>query len=527
MSSSLLVDHLGRPMPVAVAPAWDSSGQGRRAANWRPTSSGINALLGEVETVRRRSRDAIRKNPWALNGVEAKVSNLVGTGIKPIPNTQDDAFRDELVEAWDEWCEESDVDGTQGFYGQQALIARSWIEGGECFVRFRNRRLEDGLSVPLQIQALEAELVDISLNRTISPGRRIKAGIEFDAFGRRRAYHMYREHPGDGGLTIRSSQRVPVPAHQVMHVFQPVRPGQVRGISTLAPILAKLYELDQYDDAEVVRKKVAAMFALFEIVPAQQIADPNRIGVAQGKDSDQVPVAALEPGTSRRLPPGHTVEFSKPADVGPMYAEFMRIQAHQLAAGIGVTYEQMTNDLKGVTFSSIRAGLIEFRRRIQQLQNNVMVFQLCRPVYRRWFEAAVISGRIQVPATEQSRLRSLMRPKWMATPGFEYVDPEKEVKSVVRAIRAGLTTRTQEVAKRGYDSVQIDREAAADNDRADALGLTFDSDARSDSDGAARAAALSDPQNSSNGGDDGEVGETGEDGEEASDGGSAARSESA
>jgi len=63
---------------------------------------------------------------------------------------------------------------------------------------------------------------------------------------------------GTGGMdTVR------VPAAEVMHLFRPLRPGQIRGEPWLARALVKLNELDQYDDAELVRKKTAAMFAGF------------------------------------------------------------------------------------------------------------------------------------------------------------------------------------------------------------------------------------------------------------------------
>lgn len=48
------------------------------------------------------------------------------------------------------------------------------------------------------------------------------------------------------------------------------------------------------------------------------------------------------------------------------------------------------------------------------------------------------------------------------------------------AIRAGLMSRSEAISGNGYDAEDVDREIAADNARADALGLVFDSDARHD-----------------------------------------------
>ena len=43
----------------------------------------------------------------------------------------------------------------------------------------------------------------------------------------------------------------------------------------------------------------------------------------------------------------------------------------------------------------------------------------------------------------------------------------------ILAIEAGLKSRTQAISERGYDAEQVDAEIAADNERADTLGLDF------------------------------------------------------
>jgi lambda family phage portal protein len=483
----VLYDPAGRPFDAtATTVAWKGARETRRTRSWRPTDASVNALLAnDVEELRRKSRDLVRKNAWAQNGIEHFVANAVGTGIVPHPLTQDDAFRAELLEAWEDWTQECDADGTQDFYGMQALICRSYIEGGDCFVRVRDRRESDGLSVPLQLQALEAELCEPSYEQNLGPGRKIQAGIEFDSVGRRIAYHMFRDHPGDY-INLRGGERIPVPARNVLHVFQPTRAGQLRGVPGLATIIAKLWELEKYDDAEVMRKQVAAMYAGFIRKP-DALSNPLGGGGIEGVDEDGVELARLEPGTMQELGPGEDVVFSGPSDVGNSYEPFLKFQLRQAAAAIGVTYEHLTGDYQGVTFSSVRASWIEFRRRISLVQRNILIFQLCRPVWRRFVEAAVLSGRVAVPAGVPPR--NLFRVRW-TTPGWEYVDPEKEARAKVIAVRAGFTSRSRVVAEQGLDAEALDREIAIDNARADRLGLCFDCDARGDADGSARAAAV-------------------------------------
>src|SRR5581483_11176066 len=215
-------------------------------------------------------------------------------------------------------------------------------------------------------------------------------------------------------------------------------------------------ELDQYDDAELVRKKTAAMFAGFVTKNA-----PEDVLVGEGAaDANGAALTGLEPGTLQVLLPGEDVKFSNPADVGASYETFMRVQLRSIAAGMGITYEQLTGDLTGVNYSSIRAGLLEFRRRCEQFQHQVIVFQMCRPIWRAWIDAAVLAGAL--PAGDGN-----YDVKWIP-PGFAWVDPLKDIKAQIMAVRAGFKSHAEE----------IDREIAADNTRADQLGLEYDSDPR-------------------------------------------------
>lgn len=49
---------------------------------------------------------------------------------------------------------------------------------------------------------------------------------------------------------------------------------------------------------------------------------------------------------------------------------------------------------------------------------------------------------------------------------------------MVAQVRAGFVSRSEMVARSGWDAEQIDAEIAADNARADRLGLVLDSDPR-------------------------------------------------
>ncbi len=462
-------------MPKRKAGSYEGAASGRRLASWQPGDAGANALLfRDASLMRSRSRDLVRRNAWAANALDSLVANLIGTGIKPQSTHADAQLKEKIQALWLAWTSEADAHGLCGFYGLQALVARAMIEGGEVLVRFRNRMERDGLVVPLQLQVLEPEHLPASMNQDLPNGHRIRAGIEFDRIGRKVAYHLYREHPGESPMLYRSGDISRVPASEICHIFKPLRPGQLRGEPWFAQALVKLHELDQYDDAELVRKKTAALIAGFITKP-----DPE-LGVVgeEGKEADEDGAAPVTwtPGSMQVLLPGESVTFSDPADVGGQYGEFMRIQLRAVAMGLGLTYEQLSGDLTNVSYSSIRAGMLEFRRRMEQLQRMVMIHQFCRPVWQRWMDQAVLSGALEMPGYRK-KWRQYQAVKWIPQ-GWSWVDPLKELNSILLAIRSGLISRAEAVSTYGYDVEEIDREIAADNQRADSLELAFDSDPR-------------------------------------------------
>lgn len=450
-----------------AAAEYEAASATRRTYGWSPPASDINTLVfRNAGALRSRSRDMVRRNPWAANALDAFIGNCIGTGIKPQSLHSGAREKEQIQALWSRWTDEADSNGLTDLYGLQALACRAVMEAGECFIRLRPRLPKDGLSVPLQLQMLEAEHLPLDQNRKLPSGGYIRAGIEFNPIGKRTAYHLYREHPGDTLNPVASTELVRVPAGSVLHLFRPLRPGQVRGQPWLTQVLIKLHELDQYDDAELVRKKTAAMFAGF--VTKNSPEDPI---LNEGQaDADGKALAGLEPGTLQVLLPGEDVKFSSPADVGATYETFMRVQLRSIAAGMGITYEQLTGDLTGVNYSSIRAGLLEFRRRCEQFQHQVMVYQMCRPIWRAWIDAAVLAGALPAGDTNYSV-------KWIP-PGFAWVDPLKDIKAQVMAVRAGFKSRAEVVSEQGYDAGEIDREIAGDNTRADSLGLEYDSDPR-------------------------------------------------
>ena len=467
-----------KPSRLQVANSYEGAGNGRRAQAWDAPDAALNTVaIPALPALRKRSKAAVRNNPWAASGIGKRVSSLIGSGITPRAQIKDAALRSAINELWSDWTDESDADNLTDFYGQQALIARMVEESGECFVRLRRRRTEDGLVVPLQLQILPPEFVPLDRNFVTRRGNVVRTGIEFDPLGRRVAYWMWRNHPGDAramGTSYNTLSRIP--ASEVLHIFEPLEGGQLRGIPRLAPVLLRLKSLDSYDDAVLFRQEVSNLFAGFITKPRSEGQEP--IDPLTGKpikaDTDGTPLAAMEPGTMQELMEGEEVTFSDPPSAGDTYVEFMRQQLMAAAAGIELPYELLTGDMTDISDRVLRVLLNEFRRRIEQLQFSVYVYQLCRPVRAAWLDTAWLSGAIDLPDYSSKR-RDYLRTRWVPQ-GWAYMHPVQDVQGKLLEIKGGLASRSEHALRGGYDAEVIDQENADDNARAQELGLDYTTD---------------------------------------------------
>ncbi|WP_374979249.1 phage portal protein [Pseudomonas solani] len=467
-----------RLTPKRIRASYEGAGTGRRAAGWDAPDASFNAVsVAALPTLRKRSRAAIKNDPYAFSAISKRVSSLIGTGIVPRAKIKDEAIRAALHLLWEDWTDESDADGQTDFYGQQAVASRMVEADGECFARLRYRRPDDDLVVPLQVQLLPSEFVPTDKNFRTRSGNLVRAGIEFDQVGRRAAYWMYRYHPGDPSASQAGYNTLyRVPASEVLHIFEPLEAGQLRGVPRLAPVLLRLKSLDNYDDAVLFRQEVANLFAGF-IRRAPREGGPNLdplSGEAPRPDRDGVSMVALEPGTMQELEEGEEVTFSDPPDAGNSYVDFMRQQLQAAAVGVDLPYELLTGDMGDISDRVLRVLINEFRRRIEQQQHGIYVHQFCRPVRRAWLDTAVLSGAIDLP-DYTSRRREYQRTRWVPQ-GWAYIHPVQDPQGKILEIKGGLASRTEHVLRTGMDAEQVDEENAQDQQRAKNLGLQYTSD---------------------------------------------------
>lgn len=410
--------------------------------SWNSGNGSANTeISGSLTRLRARSRDLVRNNPYAAKAINSLAGNAIGTGFAlKLPKP--------VMPLWKNWTEYADADGQLDYYGLQNLIARTAFESGECLVRSRIRLPEDGFEIPLQLQVLEPDYLDNTKTGDLTNGGWIWGGIEFSPLGQRAAYWLYPEHPGEVAAFRRKTfESKRVPAEYVQHIYEKQRPGQARGVPRLAASMLRLRDLDDYEEAELVRKGYEACFAAIVIgKDGSKTLGQSAVDPATGKR-----VESLEAGMIAYMDDATDVRFGQGSPMGG-YGEYTSSHLHAIATGVGVTYEQMTGDLSGVNFSSIRAGMIEYRRLIEVWQWLTFVPMHGTPTVRAWEQVARIAGKV----------RGKPMPIAWTPPKWDYVDPTKEVAATRDEIAGGLSSLSEKLRARGYDPDAVFTEIGTD-----------------------------------------------------------------
>lgn len=463
---------------------YDAAGQGYRLASWQPTDGSANAILDrELPTLRQRSRDLARNNQYAAAIIDRLTREIVGKGIRPRFRTGDERLDRRIAQRWDRWAREAHTSTRLDVYGIQSVAVRAWLESGEVLVRKRTRRRSDGLAVPLQLQILEADMLDGLKTEVRDDGGVIVQGVEHDPIDRRTAYWLHPSHPGGPVLAtgLRGFDSRPVPADDIAHLFELQRPGQVRGVPWIAPSLTDLMDLVSYESAEQYRKKIESCLTAFVMVDEEDEEEVAPLDTDQdvgaedstGKldnvtDGEGFPVEEFRPGLIARVRGSKDIKMNQPSSSGG-FDEFERRRLKGIASGARMPYEAVTSDYSDATFASTRASAIQWRRGVRALRAQHVEPMLLSPMADWFLDALRADGQIPADASVEV--------SWRPDPAAEW-DREREAKADLMEVRSGFRTLSEVLEARGTTLEEYIEERRRENERLDAASLVLDSDPR-------------------------------------------------
>ena len=455
----------------------------RLTGDWLPVNQNVNAIIrSSAFTVRSRIRQMVRDFPFFAKARKNLINYTVGDGIKFQSRVIDqyakatngrpkiDRILCQKIEDAVEWAmEELDTAGKMHGYEMERLAKGEDVEAGE-FIFVKTTMKAKGRFIPYALQQYEAEWLSSAPAGGMTPGYQFDQGIEFDEqSGRAIAYHF----AVPSGYTLYNPvpmtkiQRIP--AEFVIHNFDMLRPGQLRGVSPFVTAVMVAHDLGDFLDATMDVAKMAAKYlGIITTTDAgrfQRGRTEDGQGVDQGKKLESIENAIFE-----YLRPGETVAFAQHHITGDNFDPYTRFVLRMVAIATDTTFELLTSDYSGLNFSSLKGIMNNFSMMIRPHQFR-HINHFTKPVTRDLLDSAVLAGRIEIPGYWKNP-RFFQRGVFIA-PGMESPDPLRETKAWIDQIRSGLRSPQEIAAARGRDLDDILDEIQDYYEMLRERGLTF------------------------------------------------------
>lgn len=470
---------LGFSKPAAVRASSGSRIRGfsgaadnRLSADWRPISVSADQEISQtLSKLRSRSRDLAMNNDYVKKFLSMCEQNIIGPAGMLLQNRArdtsgalDKAANLSIEESWKVFSKPRNIDvaGAMGMRTLQAHIARLWPMDGEVFIRIvRNFA---GSEHRIAVQIIPPELIDETYSVDLANGNRVRLGIERDSWGRAVAYYVKQDrHKSETTVSSNGKYYTRLPADEVIHLMLTQFSDQTRGLPWLHTSMTRLHQLGAYEDAEVIAARIGASKMGFFTT-----ADGKATALADGVDDEGQFLTDCAPGEFSVLPEGYTFQGFDPTHPAGNYGVFVKSALRGVAAGLGVSYTGLANDLESVNYSSIRAGLLDERDMWRTLQRQ-FADSVLDPVFSAWLEIAILSKKVNLPFAKLDKFNA---PSWLPR-GWNWVDPTKDTEAAILGINSGLRTRRDVLAEQGKDLEEVLEQLAEEKKLIESYGLTL------------------------------------------------------
>lgn len=432
-----------------------------------------------------RSRDLYMGAPIARGSINTMITNVIGSGLKLKSSIDIDTLNIYGIELNSEkelenletkiekefnlWADSKiEQIGLMNFYEIQELVFLTTLLNGECFVHFSRFQTHDNPYL-LKLNIIEPDRISTPMSKLND--KSVIDGVQLDKNNRIEGYYIQEENPNDNPSGKNNHKLVPIYGNEgqlnILHLINIERPGQVKGVPFLSPVMESLKQLDRYTDAELMSAVISSMLTIF-------IQTTNDDGVEVGEIESDIPEnqrvtspeennLELGNGAIVGLNPGETANAVNPARPNVSFDPFMTAILRQIGSALGVPYELLVMHFTS-SYSASRAALLEawktFRKRREWIAKN-----FCQVVYEEWLKEAVLLGRLDIKDFEKDVLikKAYSSAIWNG-PSQGQLDPLKEVNAAILRVDHGLSTRTKETAElNGGDFEQNIRILAREN----------------------------------------------------------------
>lgn len=441
-------------------------------------------IVKNLGKLRERSRDLYMGVPLATGALKTIKTNVVGSGLMPNATIKGDivGLTDDERAAWEQKAEnlwaywagsnECDIRRMHTMGTLQGLALLSVLMNGDAFILLPYVD-EPGAMFALRVRLLEGDRVDDP--RPKPKDADIAGGVEVDENGKPIAYYVANKHPGGGKGQV-EFVRVPVFGEKtgrknILHLMDPERIDQRRGVPILAPVIESLKQLGRYTEAELIAAVINGFFTVFVKSPApidafQAFSDTEQIDGANDGTLE------LGSGAIVGLAPGEEIQIADPSRPNRNFDSFVTAICRQIGAALEIPFEVLMKHFTA-SYSASRGALLEAWKMFRA-KREWLVKSMCQPIYEEFIAEAVAKGYLEAPGFFDDPLIrwAYTRAEWYG-PSQGQLDPLKEVKAAKMRVEEGFSTRAKETAELSggdFDTYNVQR--AKEEQMRRAAGLT-------------------------------------------------------
>ena len=407
------------------------------------------------------SRDMDRNDAIVGAVVDRAVTNLVQDGMTLEPDTGDAGANTAVRDRWQDWSEDPDQCDTQQectFVEMEALASRHMLVDGDII----GLLTEEG-----SIQQIEA-------HRPRSPRnsrRNVVHGVLLDDRRRRIEYWLTKDNVSPLSQISRVSDIIPYKVRdtdghrQIVHLYNPKRVTQTRGVSAFAPIFDFLGMFEDINFAHLVKAQVSACFTIFREldVAAPLDAPPGQLGNRRTEPEQEGSTRTLEgigPGIQIFGRRGEKLQGFAPNVPNESFFNHMKHILTVISINLGLPLVVALMDASETNFSGFR-GAVDQARMGWRRNQAALVSRWHKPIYE-WKVRDFIAEDPALRKVASTLGDAIFKHRW-EPPRWPYIDPLKDASTDLLRQRNALASPRRVQQERGDNWDTTSTEIVEDN----------------------------------------------------------------
>lgn len=364
-----------------------------------------------------------------------------------------------------------DIQGRLTFAQMQRMACRNWLLSGDVFFVRRPNRTNCAWRIIESDRCLTPSQFDTNTSglKAINPdnGNTIIDGVELDGEARPVAYWFLNHYHEDVTSNPNDWQRIeafdPLGLPLVLHLFQPTRPDQYRGVPLVANTIETLYATKAYSTAELQAAIIEACLAIFIVSHTDPTQNPFGNAPSLDLDAPLVPeekgegeekfklqanpnphnpwsqndFETIGPGESKRLAEGEDIRTIDPKRPNSGYASFISAQNKAIAAAIGIPQQVLEATFEGTSYAAARGAVIEASATYKVVRG-FFIESFLKPLFEVFAYDHLIRNGIETEFDPATSAKILSTESVWNAPSALCLDPRAELESWKLAIEMGL-----------------------------------------------------------------------------------------